>query len=248
MSVELFGQSDVGCVRKVNEDNFLCLDLSVGSNVVPPPSFLLAVADGLGGHAGGAVASAMAVKILYEEFQAVDGNDPRAFLNGVFLKANRAIFDRAARESVHAGMGTTLAAAFIWGEKAVIANVGDSRVCLFRGGELSQVTVDHSWAAEQRRRGLLSDREIRRSSFRAMITRSLGYAENVDVDTFEFGIADSDVLLLYTDGLYGILPEKKIMKILKTNRDPKAAGEALIAAAKDGGGDDNITVIVVAFR
>jgi protein phosphatase len=248
MRVDLFGQSDVGCVRKANEDNFLCLDLSARSTVVPSPSFLLAVADGLGGHAGGAVASAMAVKILHEEFQTVGGNDPHAFLNGVFLKANRAIFDRAVCESAHAGMGTTLAAAFIWGEKAVIANVGDSRVCLFRGGDLSQVTVDHSWAAEQRRRRLLSEREIRKSSFRAMITRSLGYAENVDVDMFEIRIAESDVLLLYTDGLYGILPEKKIMKILKTNRDLKAAGEALIAAAKDGGGDDNITVIIAAFR
>ncbi|MHB8054219.1 MAG: Stp1/IreP family PP2C-type Ser/Thr phosphatase [Candidatus Aminicenantales bacterium] len=248
MRVEFFGQTDVGRVRSVNEDGFLCLDLSAASTVVPAASSLLAVADGLGGHAGGAIASAMAVKILHDEFQAVDGNDPRAFLKAVFLKANRAIFDRSAREPAHAGMGTTLAAALIWGTNALIANVGDSRLYLFRGDVLSQVTMDHSWAAEQRRRGLLGEREIRKSPFRAMITRSLGYTENVDVDTFEIGIAESDVLLLCTDGLHGILPEKRIMKILKEIQDPKSAGEALVAAAKDAGGDDNITVIIAAFR
>jgi serine/threonine protein phosphatase PrpC len=248
MRLDFFGQSDTGCVRSVNEDGYLCLGLSADSALAPPDSYLLAVADGLGGHAGGAIASAMAVEILSGEFRTVDGNDPAAFLNRVFLKVNRAIFDRSAREAVHAGMGTTLAAAYICGGKALIANVGDSRVYVFRDDALSQVTTDHSWAAEQRRRRLLGEREIRKSPFRAMITRSLGYAESLDVDLFDLAIAEGDVLLLCTDGLNVTLPDKRIAKILKAGGEPKSAVEALVAAAKDAGGNDNITVVLAACR
>jgi len=246
MRFDLYAQSDTGHVRNVNEDSFLSLDLSTVSPSASRDAFLLAVADGLGGHAGGAIASAMAVKILQTEGGDIDGNDPGAFLDGAFAKANRAIFARAVREPACAGMGTTMAAALIWEAKAHIANVGDSRVYLFRAGGLSRLTSDHSWAAEQRRRRLLSERQIRTSPFRAMITRSLGYAETVAVDLFDRTIAEGDILLLSTDGLHGILPEKRIARILETCSDPKAAGRTLIEEAKDAGGNDNITVVLAA--
>lgn len=244
MRFELFGQSDIGHVRSVNEDGFLILELSAVSSSGPLGAYLLAVADGLGGHAGGAVASSMAVDILQEEFRSFDGGGPGPFLEDAFGKINRAIFSRADREPACAGMGTTMAAALLLEDTAYVANVGDSRVYLFRDGGLSRITSDHSWAAEQRRRRLLSERQIRTSPFRAMITRSLGYAETVAVDLFDRTIAESDVLLLSTDGLHGILPEKRIARVLETSPDPESAGRTLIEEAKNAGGDDNITVVL----
>lgn len=246
--VEAFGQSDAGCVRAVNEDDFVCLDLSSAVSTEPPVSFLLAVADGIGGHAGGAIASAMAVQILREEIRKVDGIDPRTYLNDVFLKVNRMIFDRAAREPAHAGMGTTLVAAIGRGEDVAIANVGDSRAYLYRDGDLRQLTVDHSWAGEQRRRKTLTEHEISRSPFRSMITRSLGYAGEVAVDTYYIKSAENDILLFCTDGLYGLVPENRIANILRKHAEPQKACVALIAAAKEEGGDDNITVVIAAYR
>lgn len=246
--IEAFGQSDAGCVREVNEDNFLCLDLSTAPAGSEPAAFLLAVADGIGGHAGGAVASAMAVQILREEIERVDGVDPRSYLDHVFRKANRLIFERASREPVYAGMGTTLVAAIGKGERLFLANVGDSRAYLFRGGDLRQLTEDHSWAGEQRRRRLLSEHEIRQSPFRSMITRSLGYQQNVIVDTFDVEACGDDVFLFCTDGLYGLVMEKRMSRVLRKHPDPKAACAALIAEAKAAGGDDNITVVVASFK
>lgn len=246
--IEAFGQSDAGCVRDVNEDNFICLDLSAGPAGGGPGSFLLAVADGIGGHAAGSVASAMAVQILREEIRNSDGPDPRTRLDDVFHKANRLIFERAARDPACAGMGTTLTAAIGKGENVAVANVGDSRAYLFREGELRQLTEDHSWAWEQRRRKLLSEQDIRRSPFRSMITRSLGYLEAVQVDLFDVHPEADDLLLFCTDGLHGIVPEKRIVKILHKHAEPKAACASLIEAAKKEGGDDNVTVVLARFR
>jgi len=248
LRIDAFGLSDAGCVREVNEDNCLCLDLSK-DGVRPDPSFfLLAVADGIGGHAGGSVASALAVQTLRENIRPGDGFDPKARLTDSFLKANRLIYDQAVREPLLAGMGTTMTAAIVEGERIAAANVGDSRLYLLRDGDLSQVTEDHSWAAEQRRRSLLSESDIQRSPFRSMITRSLGYLEDVEVDTFALSAGAGDVLMFCTDGLHGLVPGKKIARILKKHPEPKAACFALIEAAKNAGGDDNITVVVARFE
>lgn len=245
--IEAFGQSDAGCVREVNEDNFVCLDLSAGPSGGGPGSFLLAVADGIGGHAAGSVASGMAVQILREGFREVNGMDPRTRLDEVFHRVNRLIFERASHDPACAGMGTTLTAAVGKGGKAALANVGDSRAYLFRDGDLRQLTEDHSWAWEQRRRKLLSEQDIRRSPFRSMITRSLGYVEDVQVDVFDLLLEAGDLLLFCTDGLHGFVPEKRIAKILHKQAVPKAACAALIEAAKKEGGDDNITVVLARF-
>lgn len=246
--IEAFGQSDAGCVREVNEDNFVCLDLSSPSAGGGPGSFLLAVADGIGGHAAGSVASAMAVQILRDEFRRFDGSDPRTRLGEVLVKVNRLIFERAAREPAFNGMGTTLTAAVGRGERLAVANVGDSRAYLFRDGDLRQLTEDHSWAWEQRRRKLLSEQEIRRSPFRSMITRSLGFVEEVQVDLFDVQAEVDDVLLFCTDGLYGLVPDKRMTKILNKHADLKDACGALIDAAKKEGGEDNVTVVLARFK
>jgi len=247
LRIEAFGLSDAGCVREVNEDNFLCLDLSVGTAGLPAVSFLLAVADGIGGHAGGSVASALAVETLRREVRKASEIDPKSGLTGAFQQANRTIFERALQEPVLKGMGTTLVAAIVAKTKIMAANVGDSRSYLYRDGDLTQLTEDHSWAAEQRRRNLLSEKDIRQSPFRSMITRSLGYSEEVMVDTFTVEAEEDDVLLFCTDGLYGLVPGKRIVKILKKHPEPKASCFALIEAAKDAGGEDNITVVIARF-
>jgi serine/threonine protein phosphatase PrpC len=193
------------------------------------------------------VASHLAVQTLRAEVRNLNGRDPRECLLEVFQRANRLIFEKSVREPDLTGMGTTLAAAIAAGTRVVVANVGDSRLYLFRDGDLSQVTEDHSWAAEQRRRKLLSEHDIRQSPFRSMITRSLGYAEEVIVDTFAVEAEEDDVLLFCTDGLYGLVPVKRIARILKKSRDPKAACQALIETAKKEGGDDNVTVVIARF-
>jgi protein phosphatase len=246
--IEAFGLSDAGCVREVNEDNFLCLDLSSAQPGGGPGAFLLAVADGIGGHAAGSVASAMAVQILRDEIRNANGTEPRPILDQAFQKVNRMIFERAAREPAYAGMGTTLSAAVGKGDRVAVGNVGDSRAYLFRDGNLRQLTEDHSWAWEQRRRKLLSEQEIRRSPFRSMITRSLGYVEAVQVDLFDVRPEVDDVLLFCTDGLHALVPEKKIAKVLTKHPEPGSACRALVEAAKKEGGDDNITVVLALFK
>ncbi len=176
------------------------------------------------------------------------GSNPRHRLDEAFQKVNRLIFERAARDPAFAGMGTTLTAAVGKGERMAVGNVGDSRAYLFRDGDLRQLTEDHSWAWEQRRRKLLSEQEIRRSPFRSMITRSLGYVEAVQVDLFDVHPEADDLLFSARTDCMRSFPEKKIVKILPKQAEPGTACRALIEAAKKEGGDDNITVVLALFK
>jgi serine/threonine protein phosphatase PrpC len=248
--IDAFGLSDVGRVREANEDNFILYGLKTSDS--SPPPFLLAVADGIGGHAGGAVASGLAIDVLKEEMSAWAATTPRpdirAALGAVVQKANRKIFEKAAAETALVGMGTTLVAAVVEDRNATIINVGDSRAYYIRDGSLSQITQDHSWIAEQRRRNLLSERDIQNSPFKSMITRSLGFNEAVEADLFDLVVDEDDYLLFCTDGLYGPLPEKKILKAFKRRRRAKDICPVLIRTAKEIRGDDNITAVVAGFR
>jgi len=250
MIIDAFGLSDVGRVREANEDNFILLNLGRPAGKATP--FLLAVADGIGGHAGGAVASGLAIDIVKEDMAAwaaaLPRPDVRAALGAVIQRANRAIFDKAASESALLGMGTTLVAAVIEDSRATIANVGDSRAYHLRDGKLRQITLDHSWIAEQRRRNLLSEAEIQNSPFKSMITRSLGFQEAVEADFFDLDLAEEDYLLCCTDGLYGPLSEKKIVKAFKHHRQAKDICPILIRTAKETRGDDNLTAVVAGLR
>ena len=250
--VESFGQSDVGCVREFNEDNLLCSTLDSRGNEGDAAPVLLGVADGIGGHAGGAVASATAVEVVKEELTAwaavVPRPDVKAALAAVFQRANRLIFERAAGAPELTGMGTTLVAAVVDGGAITIANVGDSRAYRVRDGKLLQLTNDHSWIAEQRRRNFMSEHDLQNSPFKSMITRSLGFHETVEVDIYDLEAAEGDLLLFCTDGLYGSVPEKKILKIVKRKKSPKEICPALIQTARDLRGDDNITAVAALFR
>lgn len=226
--------SDVGRVRSVNEDRLL----ESGS--------LFAVADGMGGHAGGEVAAGIAVEVLARAF----GTDPSATgLVDAVRRANVAVWERSHRDADVRGMGTTLIAAALvptgQGDRLVVANVGDSRAYRFADGHLEQMTTDHSVAEELVARGELSEAEAAVHPHRHILTRALGVAPDVDVDTWEVVPAEGERYLLCSDGLTNEVSEERIGGVLAEVRDPRQAARRLVAMANEHGGNDNITVVVL---
>ncbi len=228
------GATDVGRVRSGNEDELL---------IAEP---LYAVADGMGGHAAGEVASAAAMEALLVAF---DGNRSGPGLVDAVRDANRAVWEQSRGRSELRGMGTTLTAVALideGGEEVLaIAHVGDSRAYLLRDGELTQVTEDHSVPEELRRAGRLSPEEAATDPRRHVLTRVLGVDSEVEVDTAQLVPYKGDRLLLASDGLFGELSDDEIASILRRRSDPDRVAKQLVAMAKDAGGADNITVVVI---
>lgn len=222
--------TDVGQVRSHNEDSVL----------VEPPLYV--VADGLGGHEAGEVASSIAVETLRDH--APRRADANALARAV-KAANREVI-RAAREGVgRSGMGTTLTAAIVEGGRIALAHVGDSRAYLLHGGILRQLTQDHSMVADMIRRGQITESDARVHPHRSVITRALGTDAEMVADTYEIDAGTGDRLLLCSDGLSGLIEDTRIAEILGGHRSPEDAAAELIAAANESGGHDNISVIVV---
>ncbi|NTW29467.1 MAG: Stp1/IreP family PP2C-type Ser/Thr phosphatase [Coriobacteriia bacterium] len=222
--------TDIGRVRSHNEDSVLA----------QPPLFV--VADGLGGHEAGEVASSIAVQMLRDH--APRRADSKALARAVRL-ANREVIRSAREGHGRAGMGTTMTAAIIEGAHIAIAQVGDSRAYLLHAGHLDRITEDHSMVADLIRRGQLTEAEARYHPNRSVITRALGTDANMTADTFDIDAAAGDRLLLCSDGLTGMLEDAGIAEILSTYHDPGAAAHALIDAANNAGGHDNISVAIV---
>jgi serine/threonine protein phosphatase PrpC len=242
MRMEAFGRSDVGRKREANEDSFLALEIA-GRTAGTEFEWLLAVADGIGGHIGGAQASAAAVRVLTEAFPPGSTAPARETLLEAIRKANAEIFRMAAGIPDSAGMGTTLVAALVRPGYAFVANVGDSRAYVVRRRRLYQVTRDHSWVAEQRASGGMSEEDLARSPFRRMVTRSLGYEVSVRVDAFEVDLDKHDALLLCSDGLYGPVPEAELGRRFRRRRSLSRLCSGLIRLANRRGGPDNITAV-----
>ncbi len=247
MRMEAFGRSDVGRKRQDNEDSFLVLELA-GRSAGAEFEWLLAVADGIGGHIGGAQASAAAVRVLTEAFPLQSTVPAREALLEAVRKANAEIFRLAAGIPDSAGMGTTLVAALVRPGYAFIVNVGDSRAYVVRRRRLFQVTRDHSWVAEQRASGGLSEEDLARSPFRRMVTRSLGYEASVRADAFEVDLDKRDALLLCSDGLYGPVPEALIGRRFRRRRSLARLCSGLIRLANRRGGPDNISAVAARNR
>jgi len=224
------GLTDVGRVRSHNEDAL----------VMDPPLF--AVADGLGGHQAGEVASSLAVDTLVAE--APRRPDPKA-LGRAVRAANAAVIDAADKGRGRAGMGTTMTAAMVEGLRIAVAHVGDSRAYLFHDGQLGQLTADHSMVADMVRAGQLTEEESRVHPNRSVITRALGSDPNMLVDTFELTAVPGDRLLLCSDGLTAMLTDAEIASILADDTAPETAARALVDSANAVGGYDNITVAIV---
>lgn len=226
----VFGsRTDVGCVRDHNEDTL----------VVAPP--LYAVADGMGGHAAGEVASEIAVRTLEE--LAPHTADTEALCKAV-VTANLSVIE-AAKENGRQGMGTTLTAVVLEGERMAIAQVGDSRVYLLHQGNLQQITRDHSLMAEMIEAGELTEEEARIHPQRSVITRALGSDPDMIPDLYELNVAAGDRLLLCSDGLTTMLEDSEVERIMLHHRDPQRCANTLINEAISAGGLDNVTAIVV---
>lgn len=236
--LEAFGLTDIGQVREHNEDCFAVL----------PHLGLFVVADGIGGRAGGEIASRMAVDSLREALENADPTGPREHMSrlvaGIEL-ANTRIFAATEREPAKRGMGTTVVSALVWGDRVGIAHVGDSRCYRLRGRQLDLFTEDHSLVNEHIRAGLLAPEKADTSPFRHIITRGVGTRPTVDVETRITRAEPGDVYLLCSDGLSSVVEHWELGAILLEHRDLSRAAARFIERAKALGGPDNITAVLL---
>ena len=241
MRLAAIGATDVGRKRNHNEDAFL----------VMPESGLFCVADGLGGHASGEVASRMAVDELAASFRAADGEPPGTRpedrLTEAVRRANHSIHARGLAEAGRSGMGTTLVAGFFAeGGPLVVGHVGDSRAYLFRDGELRRLTEDHSLLQDFIRTSHPSLAEIDAFPHKNVIVRAVGMRAEVEVDVSRVDVREGDVLLLCCDGLFGMVPDEQMAGILREEgAEILRANQLLVDAAMEAGGADNVTSVLV---
>jgi protein phosphatase len=231
-------RTDTGIVRSGNEDNYLMLS----------ERGVFIVADGMGGHAAGEVASEMAVRIISRELGTLRGlSDEQAGdrMRQAILNANTTIFERTLTEIDKRGMGTTTTALILLPRRYMIGQVGDSRAYLLRDGYFLQVTKDHSYVQEQVDLGLLTAEQARVHPYSNVITRCIGANADVVPDVYYGGLRVGDVLLLASDGLTGMLEDEQLMAILSADGGPQAWVDRMIMEANKRGGLDNITAIVV---
>jgi serine/threonine protein phosphatase PrpC len=225
-------KTDVGRRREVNEDSFL----------VHEPLFV--VADGMGGHVAGDIASSTAIDTIKEQSPSASAEDLNT-LAGLVLRANSRILEKAQGDSTLRGMGTTCTLLLLDSSKAHFAHVGDSRAYLLRGGTLTQITEDHTLVGRMVKEGRLSAEDAERHPQRSIVTRALGVDSEVEVDLMTVDVAEGDRILICSDGLSSMLDFESIAAILNEDPDPQAAAERLVDAANDAGGEDNITVVIV---
>ncbi len=251
MRVIAAGMTDIGCVRKHNEDNFL----------LAPKLGLFLVADGLGGHAAGEIASQIVVERMgefisqtaerdrtwpmeYDVQLPYDGNR----LKSAILLTDQAILDDIRQFPERESMGSTVVACLVGEGKVTLVHVGDSRAYVLNENGIRQLTRDHSWVAEQIESGILTAEEARKHPFRNVITQALGNGGELDVAVQEHEVGPLDRILLCSDGLSGMLRDSDIWSIVQGADGLEDACQRLIDRAKQNGGEDNITVVIVGFE
>lgn len=243
--LEVAGRTDIGMVRRTNQDTFGVVE-SLG---------LAVICDGMGGLAGGEVASSVALEsflgVARQEIEASrsgDGERSKRALCRAVAAANRAVRARASYDTRFRGMGTTLVAARLDGHEITVVNVGDSRAYLVHGGTARQVTEDHSYVAEQMRMALMTESEAQRSPYQSAITRAVGIDEDVRPDFYTERVEAGDVLLLCSDGLMRHIQDEEIGKMVAdATMSPAEICERLIATVNARGGTDNVTCVVMRF-
>ncbi len=247
--MDIAGRTDVGRVRGNNEDSFKLV----------PELNLFVLSDGMGGEAHGEVASGMAVESIVAHVAEAEKNASLPMTGAVTPElspktnrlasairiANKAIFDAAQVDASRRGMGATVVAVRVDGQRLCVAHVGDSRAYLLRAGELQQLTEDHSLVAEQVRRGILTRQQADESKMQSVLLRALGIEEDVDVDAAEHFLMDGDAILLCSDGLDRMVTDPEIASTLLTNTTAEAAADQLIKLALENGGEDNVTVVLL---
>jgi len=245
--LDIYGLTDDGLVRDHNED-YISWELETG---------LVILADGMGGHNAGEVASELAVtsisdaleEVLTPEIKDACDMDFKEAVHEAVVFANDEINLHAKTHPECSGMGTTIVMTLFHDDTVIFASVGDSRIYRFRKGELKQVTTDHSLVQEMIDNGYMSEEEALNSSNRNLITRALGIAEEVQVDVSQTDIEKDDIYLLCSDGLSDMISDEEIFSALvKSRKDLKKASENLVSLAKEYGGHDNVSVILVACK
>ncbi|MEO7085748.1 MAG: Stp1/IreP family PP2C-type Ser/Thr phosphatase [Gemmatimonadaceae bacterium] len=235
-------RTDVGMIRSGNEDNFAVDPKS------PVERGLFVVADGMGGHAAGEVASEMAVQTIVLELAGLQSLEDKVSADRVsdaLRKANRNIHDRTITEVDKQGMGTTASVLLLTTKRYLIGQVGDSRVYLLRDGALRQITKDHSYVQEQVDAGFLTPEQARYHPYSNVITRCVGASPDVQPDTYQGEVLVGDLFLVASDGLTGMVDDRRLQVLLGSRAEPERKVHSLISEANGRGGLDNITAIVI---
>jgi PPM family protein phosphatase len=239
LDLEIAGLTHTGMVRPANEDTWATESFPIGR--------LIVVADGMGGHKAGEVASSLAANGVVEALRelALKATPPEA-LARAFQRANLAVYQQASKRSESRGMGTTLTAAFIDGDAAILAHVGDSRAYLVRGIKIEQLTRDHSWVAERVRQGILTADEAKTHRWRNVITNAIGSFPQLRLDLFGLELREGDTILLCSDGVSNVLGEEEMLEMIggAARSDLEKIAQTMIDAANEKGAPDNVTVVL----
>ena len=238
--LKTFSITNIGKKRKLNQDFVYTSEQPVGKL---PNVFI--VADGMGGHKAGDYASKVTVETMVEEIEHSQEEEPAAVLEQAIRTANALIRKRAGESPDLEGMGTTVVAATCKGDLLQVANVGDSRLYITNRREIRQITRDHSLVEEMVRMGGIGREEARNHPDKNIITRAVGADDTVKPDFFSVKLADGDMILMCTDGLTNMLEDEEIRMILEGSRDMVEKAQALVEAANEKGGRDNISVILI---
>jgi serine/threonine protein phosphatase PrpC len=240
MQIAVGARTDVGMIRSGNEDNFFAeADETRG---------VFIVADGMGGHAAGEVASEMCVQIVSRhllQLSSIAQTGAAEMSQKALQEANRAIYERMLAETDKQGMGTTCSSMVLSDSGYLIGQIGDSRIYLLRDGALTQLTKDHSYVQEQVDAGLLTSEQARYHPYSNVITRCVGASDEVEADIYSGEARIGDVFLLCSDGLTGMVDDRRLQQLLLARSGPGRIVDSLIAEANGRGGLDNITAIVV---
>ncbi|MDK2821089.1 MAG: family protein phosphatase [Clostridia bacterium] len=230
--------SHTGLVRPGNEDYYI-VNMEKG---------LFAVADGMGGHQAGEIASHLALEALAEKLFSDSSGDPLSRILAASTFANEVVYRSSLSSQDRNGMGTTLTVFWVNGNKGYLTHIGDSRAYLFRNGQLKVLTNDHSYVGELVRNGEITIEEARQHPYRNILTRALGTNSVAEIDTWEMDLFEGDCLLLCTDGLYEVIEDDELAMILSRYQDLAKATRELINLALARGGPDNITVVLVRYE
>lgn len=236
--MEISSATSVGKVRAVNEDSFFV------SEIGEHDALLAMVADGMGGHNAGEIASAEAVKTLKSSITSAM-NSPKDALEIAIQCANNSIYNMSKNTPTLHGMGTTVTACVICNDKVTAAHVGDSRLYLIRSGAIAQITKDHSLVEMLLESGSITKEDAKHHPQKNVITRALGTNNSVETDIYEFDVLDGDVILLCSDGLVNMLDDGVILSMITECGDFSHIANDLVTAAENAGGDDNITAILI---
>lgn len=237
--MKTFSISDIGKNREMNQDYMYTSENAVGNL---PNLFI--VADGMGGHKAGEFASRYTVDTIVESIRADKETEPVCLIRNAIQTANAKLIEKSNEDIAMSGMGTTVVVVTVINDKAVVANVGDSRMYVI-GKEIVQITRDHSLVEEMVRMGELAKDAAKDHPDKNIITRAVGATESIDIDFFEVELFPQDYILMCSDGLTNMVEDEDIRTIVHSQRDVAERVEKLVEAANNNGGHDNITVIVI---